>query len=56
MFIRIFAIAMIAYVGREYYNYAVEHNYEWTRHPYYFGIFIVWFGMLMLLRDKKYRY
>ena len=56
MVIRLFVLVMLAYLGREYYNYAADQNYEWTHHPYYFGIFIVWFGMLMLLRDNRFKY
>jgi hypothetical protein len=56
MLIRLFVLVMLGLIGRDFYYYSVEHNYEWVRHPYYLGIFVFWFAMLMLLRNSRFKY
>ena len=56
MVIRLFVLVMLGLVGRDFYYYSVDQHYDWVKHPYYLGIFVFWFGLLMLLRNTRFKY
>ena len=56
MVMRIFFLVMSVIIGKDFYQYSVEHSFAWIHYKYQIVFTIAMFFMLMLTRDRKFKF
>ena len=56
MVMRIIFLVMCGIIGKDFYQYSVEHSFAWIHFKYHIVFGVAMFCMLMLTRNKKFKY